>query len=140
MRPQCDCARCALNRRLGLAQSEHYFSSVPGSWYNSSALLDVDPVVMSWTRGDTRGKRAGDISNTFLTRAEADLLAAGRAAGALFARKFHLEADAPVLDLIDAGLPGVAEPSEAALAISRKRAAAPSSRKSSSAARRFELK
>lgn len=104
-------------RRLGLAQSEHFFSSALGSWYdNGTNLLDIDPVVMSWTRGSTRGRRRGDISNTFLTSDEAELISAGRASGALFARKFHLEVDAAVLDLIDAGLPGHDRPSEAMLA------------------------
>ena len=110
------CGRQA-GARLGLAQSEHFFSSALGSWYdNGTNLLDIDPVVMSWTRGSTRGRRRGDISNTFLTSDEAELISAGRASGALFARKFHLEVDSAVLDLIDAGLPGHDRPSEAMLA------------------------
>ena len=69
---------------------------------------------MSWGRPSSQST---DVRNIFLGIDDADLIAAGKSSGALFARKFDLEAPggAEVLDLIDAGLPGRVGPQTEAL-------------------------
>ena len=101
-------------RRGGVAQVEHYFASTLASYYDRNELIDVAPVVMSWGRPNATST---DVRNIFLTIDDADLIAAGKSNGALYARKFDLERDgtAAVLELIDAGLPGMVGPQTEAL-------------------------
>ena len=69
---------------------------------------------MSWGRPNATST---DVRNIFLTIDDADLIAAGKSNGALYARKFDLEREgtAAVLELIDAGLPGMVGPQTEAL-------------------------